>query len=161
MKSDVMERLLIDQALGRLDPDVDALLADHLANDPAATTQARELQDVVHLAAEAVRQPVLAIEPPGQIHRLVWRHRAEQALALAASFAIGVGITAAAFRANPRHDDYTAPLARAVQSGSLPSPRRDFIVDARIESLPFWSNQRLYALAQASAAGVNTKEILK
>ena len=50
MKPDVIERLLLDRALGRLDPDVDALLADYLANDASAATQAREFQDVVHLA---------------------------------------------------------------------------------------------------------------
>jgi hypothetical protein len=153
MKPDVMERLLLDRALGRLDPDVDALLADYLVNDASAATQARELQDVVHLASQAVRQPLLAVEPPNQIHRIVWRHRAEQALALAASFVIGVGITALALRANLRHEDNTVSLT--------PSPRRDALVKNKIESLPFWSNQRLYLLASASAAAANAKEMVK
>jgi hypothetical protein len=161
MKPDVMERLLIDHALGRLDPDVNALLADHLANDAASAAQARELHDVVHLATEAVRQPALAVKAPHQIHRLVWRHRAEQVLALAASFAIGAGITAAAFRANLRHDDSTVSLAPSIQNAPPRLPRQNPLVQGRIEALPFWSNQRLYVLAQASAAGANTKEMLK
>ena len=41
MKPDVLERLLMDSALGRLDPDVEALLADHLDGDPAAATRPR------------------------------------------------------------------------------------------------------------------------
>ena len=173
MKPDVMERLLIDRALGRLDPDVDALVADYLANDPASAAQARELHDVVDLATEAVRQPVLAVEvrqglatpnafgAPHQFHRLVWRHRAEQVLALAASFAIGAGITAAAFRANLRHDDSTVSLAQSIQNAPSRLPRQNALLEGRINSLPFWSNQRLYVLAQASAAGTNTKEMLK
>ena len=94
MKPDVLERLLMDSALGRLDPDVETLLADHLAGDPAAATQARELQSMVRLATDVIRTPLPAIELPGQIHRLVWRHRAEQVFALAASFVVGAGITA-------------------------------------------------------------------
>ena len=161
MKPDVMERLLLDRALGRLDPDVDALLADYLVNDASAATKARELQDVVHLANQAVRQPVLAVEPPNQIHRIVWRHRAEQVLALAASFAIGVGITALALRANLRHEDNVVLLAPSTQTVSMRSPQRDALVKNKIESLPFWSNQRLYLLASASAADANAKEMVK
>ncbi len=161
MKPDIMERLLLDHALGSLDPDVDALLADYLVNDASAATKARELQDVVHLASQAVRQPVLAVEPPNQIHRIVWRHRTEQALALAASFVIGVGITALAFRANLRHEDKAVSLAPSVQTVLRPSSGRDALVKNKIESLPFWSNQRLYLLASASAADANAKEMVK
>jgi hypothetical protein len=161
MKPDVIERLLLDRALGRLDPDVDALLADYLTDDASAATQDRELQDVVHLASVAVRQPVLAVESPNQIHRLVWRHRAEQALALAAAFVIGVGITALVLRANLRHETNSVSLASPIQNASTSSPRRDALVKSKIESLPFWSNQRLYLLASASTADANAKEMVK
>jgi anti-sigma factor RsiW len=161
MKPDVTERLLLDRALGRLDPDVDALLTDYLANDASATAQAQELQDVVHLASKAVRQPVPTVEPPNQIHRLIWRHRAERALALAASFVIGVGITALALRADLRHEDNTVSLAPSIQNASMPSPHLNALVKGKIESLPFWSNQRLYLLASASTADANAKEMLK
>lgn len=161
MKPDVIERLLLDRALGRHDPDVDALLTDYLARDTSAATQVRELQDVVHLAREAVRQPVPAIEPPNQIHRLVWRHRAEQALALAASFVVGASITAMALRVNLRHETNSVSLASPIQSTSTASARRDALVKSKIESLPFWSNQRLYLLASASTADTNAKEMVK
>ena len=161
MKPDVIERLLLDRALGRLDPDVDALLADYLVKDASAATQAQELQEVVHLASEAVRQPALAVEPPNPIRRLVWRHRAEQALALAASFVIGVGITALALRANLRREDGSVLLAPSIQNVSTPSLRRDALVKSKIESLPFWSNQRLYLLASASTTDANAKEMVK
>jgi anti-sigma factor RsiW len=161
MKPDVIERLLMDRALGRLDPDVDALLAHYLADDASAATRAQELQDVVRLATEAVRQPVLAVAPPSQIHRIVWRHCAERALALAASFVIGVGITALALRANLRHGDSAVSLAPSIQNASTPSPRRGALVRNKIESLPFWSNQRLCLLASASTADANAKEMLK
>ena len=149
MKPDILERLLIDRALKRLDPDTEVLLADYLANDPAAATQARELQETVNLATEIMRRPAPVVEAPTQIHRLVWRHRAEQALALAASFVIGVGLTALVIHATPHRENVAAvnpPTITRIQTA---------LVKNKIESLPFWSNQRMYLLASAAA---NSKE---
>ena len=149
MKPDILERLLMDRALKRLDPDTEVLLADYLANDPATATQARELQETVRLATEVVRRPAPIVEMPNQIHRLVWRHRAEQALALAASFVIGVGLTALLLHATPRRENVAAvnpPPTAKIQTT---------LVKNKIESLPFWSNQRIYLLASAAA---NSKE---
>jgi anti-sigma factor RsiW len=152
MKPDILERLLMDRALKRLDPDTEVLLTDYLANDPAAATQARELQETVQLASEVVRRPAPVVEMPTQIHHLVWRHRAEQVFALAASFVIGVGLTALVIHANPRRENVAAvnppPLARIQPA----------LVKSQIESLPFWSNQRIYLLASAAA---NSKENLQ
>jgi anti-sigma factor RsiW len=161
MKPDVLERLLMDRALGRLEPDVETLLADFLAANPAATAQAQELQDAVQLATEVVRSPVPVAEMPNQIQRFLWRHRAEQVLALAASFVVGVGITALALRANLRREDSAVLLAPSIQNVSTPSLHRDAIVKSKIESLPFWSNQRLYLLASASTADANATEVVK
>jgi anti-sigma factor RsiW len=139
MKSDVLERLLMDRALGQLGPDVEALLADYLANNPAAAAQAQELQDVVDAATEAVRPTAPALELPNQIHRLMWRHRAEQVFAVAASFVVGVGITALVLRANLRREN-VAILHSPIRQGSP-------ALATKIESLPFWSCQRAYLLA--------------
>ena len=161
MKPDVLERLLMDSALGRLDPDVETLLADHLAGDPAAATQARELQSVVRLATDAVRTPLPAIELPGQIHRLVWRHRAEQVFALAASFVVGAGITALVFHANLRRENVVASRTPA-PSSPVVAGTRTALVASKLDSLPFWSNQRVYLLAAAaSKAGPDSKERLQ
>lgn len=163
MKPDILERLLMDRALKRLDPDTEVLLADYLANDPAAATQARELQETVHLATEVVRRPAPIVEMPNQIHRLVWRHRAEQVLALAASFVIGVGLTALVIHANLRRE-YAADVPRPVTANSPKAAGlRPALVKSRIESLPFWSNQRIYLLASAtepsrSKSDANSKE---
>jgi anti-sigma factor RsiW len=157
MKPDILERLLMDRALKRLDPDTEVLLADYLANDPAVATQARELQETVRLAAEIMRSPAPTVEMPNQIHRLVWRHRAEQVFALAASFVVGVGLTALVIHANPRRENMAAvnppPIAKIQPA----------LVKSRIESLPFWSNQRMYLLASAteqsrSKSDANSKE---
>ncbi len=159
MKPDVLERLLMDSALGRLDPDVEALLADHLAGDPAAATQARELQSVVKLATDAVRTPLPAIELPGQIHRLVWRHRTEQVFALAASFVVGAGITALVFHANLRRENVAASRTPAIPSSPTVAGTQTALVASKLDSLPFWSNQRVYLLAAtASKAGADAKE---
>ena len=148
MKPDILERLLMDRALKRLDPEAEVLLADYLANDPSAAAQARELQETVQLATEVVRRPAPTIGMPNQIHRLVWRHRAEQVFALAASFVIGVGLTALVLHANPRRENIAAvnppPIAKIQPA----------FVKSKIDSLPFWSNQRIYLLASAA----NSKE---
>ena len=145
MKPDILERLLMDRALGRLDPDTEVLLADYLASDPTAATQAREVQETVRLATEVVRRPAPVAEIPNQIHRLVWRHRAEQVLALAASFAVGVGLTALVIHANPHRESIAAmnpPTTTRIQPA---------LVKSKIDALPFWSNQRIYLLASAAA----------
>jgi anti-sigma factor RsiW len=149
MKPDILECLLMDRALKRLDPDTEVLLADYLANDPAAATQARELQETVRLATEVMRRPAPVVEMPNKIHRLVWRHRAEQVFALAASFVIGVGLTTLLLLANPRRENI------AVLNPPTISKIQPALVKSQIESLPFWSNQRIYLLASATA---NSKE---
>jgi anti-sigma factor RsiW len=149
MKPDILERLLMDRALKRLDPDTEVLLADYLANDPAAATQARELQETVQLATEIMRSPAPTVETPTQIHRLVWRHRAEQVLALAASFVIGVGLTALVIHSSPHQENV------AVAHSPTIAKIQPALVKSKIESLPFWSNQRMYLLASAAA---NSKE---
>jgi hypothetical protein len=156
MKPDVLERLLMDSALGRLDADVEVLLADYVAGNPAVTTQVQELREVVRSATKVVRKPVPAAELPSPIHRFVWRHRAEQMLALAASFVVGVGITALVFNANLHRE--TAVTSRPPTL--LGTGTRQALAASKIESLPFWSNQRLYLLA-SSQSGANAKEILK
>ncbi len=151
MKPDILERLLMDRALGRLDPDAEVLLVDYLANDPSAATQARELQETVQLATEVMRRPAPVAEIPSKIHQLVWRHRTERVLALAASFVIGVGLTALLI--------HTTPLRENVAVVNPPPPTiaktQPSLVKSQIESLPFWSNQRIYLLASAAA---NSKE---
>jgi anti-sigma factor RsiW len=149
MKPDILERLLMDRALGRLDPDTELLLADYLANDPSAATQALELQETVRLATEVMRRPAPVVEMPNKIHQLVWRHRAEQVFALAASFVIGASLTALVIHSNPRRENIAAvnpPTIAKIQPA---------LVKNKIESLPFWSNQRIYLLASAAA---NSKE---
>jgi hypothetical protein len=162
MKPDVLERLLMDSALGRLDADVEALLADYLAGDPVAATQAQELQSVVRLATDTVRTPLPAIELPGKIHRLVWRHRTEQVFALAASFVVGAGITALVFHANLRRENVAALRTPAIPSSPAAARTRTALVAGKLDSLPFWSNQRVYLLAAAaSKGGADSKERLQ
>jgi anti-sigma factor RsiW len=151
MKPDILERLLMDLALGQLNPDTEALLSDYLANDPAAATQARELQETVQLATAVLHRPATAIETPNQIQQLVWRHRTERLLALAASFAIGVGLTAALIRGMPHRENV------AVAHPPTITKTQPALVKNQLDSLPFWSNQRIYLLASAA----NSKENLQ
>ena len=149
MKPDILERLMMDRALGRLDPDAEVLLADYLANDPAAATQARELQEIVRLATKVLQHPAPVVEMPTQINQLVWRHRTERLLALAASFVIGVGLTALLIHGTSSTRKMSLlRIRQQLQKSNRP------LVKNQIESLPFWSNQRIYLLASAA----NSKE---
>jgi len=53
MKTETLEALLIDRALGHLTPEMDELLGEHLAANPATARLAAELQETVTLAAAA------------------------------------------------------------------------------------------------------------
>ena len=162
MKPHVLERLLMDSALGRLDPDVEVLLADRLAGDPAAAAQAKELQSVVSLATQVIRAPSPAVELPRQIRPLIWRHRAEQVLALAASFVVGMSVAALVFHANFRRENVVASSALTTPNLLVVATTRTALVSHKLESLPFWSNQRVYLLAAAtSSTGADSKEVLK
>ena len=96
-----------------------------------------------------MRRPAPVVEMPNKIHQLVWRHRTERVLALAASFIIGVGLTVLLLRANYH------PINVAAVNPPTIARIQPALVKGQIESLPFWSNQRIYLLASAAA---NSKE---
>ena len=98
MNPEHLEALLTDRALGELPPEVAALLAAYLAQNPAAATRAAGLETTLRLARTAVATPR---EKPASLD--LDRLRREQqaarfyswgahALRLAASLAVGVGV---------------------------------------------------------------------
>ena len=146
MKTETLEALLIDRALGHLTPEMDELLGEHLAANPGSARLAAELQETVTLAAAALQRPlpVLKLPPPG-VAALPPR-RAFQPLALAASFLAGIGLTLAAawVAAPPRERPLaTAPIVVSVQ------PASGLAIDPSVRALPFWSKERALAVAAA------------
>lgn len=99
MNADALERLLIDGALGVLDPDVEELLAAYLSIEGDAVRAAAPIQNAVDLARD-----VLAADPaprlpefPARVAARDMRRRAGWALvrragALAAALVLGVGL---------------------------------------------------------------------
>ena len=79
MKSDVLERLLIDRAAGELSPDVEELLEAHLQQEPAARREAAEIEETLRLARLALAgQKAVALpgpQPPGGCHHGLGRWR--------------------------------------------------------------------------------------
>jgi hypothetical protein len=74
MKTETLEALLIDRALGALPPEVDELIDAHLARDPEAARLADGLNATVRLARQAVA-PQCAM-PSRPLPFAQWRKRA-------------------------------------------------------------------------------------
>jgi len=97
MKPETLESLLIDRALGELAPEVDELLAAHLALDPVAARHARRLDATVRQAREAAAAPLTVPQRPLAVDRLQselkaqrWRVLAGEGMRLAACLALGL-----------------------------------------------------------------------
>jgi hypothetical protein len=151
-----MECLLIDRALGQLEPEVEELVEIQIANDPEIRRCAAELEETVRLTSEVMKARV-----PANIHRLPIaamrrRETRKRVLAIAASFLLGAGCAlwaghlfatsarpsrVVSWQAAPRHDE-PAP----------PSPA----VEQAVRKLPFWSYARIYTVASATRQGTST-----
>ncbi|MFO1452380.1 MAG: hypothetical protein U1F61_29715 [Opitutaceae bacterium] len=98
MKSEHLDSLLLDRALGELSPAVVDLLEAHLARDPEAARRAADLDVTAATARQALRpEPTLA-PPPFDRARLEragpgnrWIGRRTELLRLAACLALGMG----------------------------------------------------------------------
>ena len=150
MKHEALENLLIDRALGQLSPEVEALLAEHLAASPDDARAAAELREVVALATAALHRTKPKLELPPRIVALPRWPRARRALAMAASFVVGAGVVFLAMRGTSTrpempvaHDTPPAPvMARA--------PKHSPEVERALRKLPFWSKERAYLIAGAA-----------
>jgi len=144
MNADTLEALLIDRALGQLSPEVEALLAEHLAVHPEAARAGAELSKTVTLATSLLKQPARTLALPPATISLFPRHRFRRVLALAASFVAGacVSFFAVGGIAPPREK----PLAFAPVVAPAPPVRR-VETELAVRALPFWSKERAVALA--------------
>jgi anti-sigma factor RsiW len=136
MKSDVLERLLIDRAAGELSPDVAELLEDHLQHEPAARRAAGEIAETFRLARVAlVKEKVIPLptrRPPLQVPMWAW--------AMAACFVCGLSLGIFA----PRGGSVNPSIA-----SSAPPPRT--VVAAAPDDTGFWSVRRIRAAVPVAA----------
>jgi len=144
MKQEIVERLLIDRALGALSPDVQTLLEAHLENEPGDRQAALEIGDAVRLAklSQNRRQrlplpPLKWVPLPETGAARAGRRFIPELAALAASFLLGIGLGFWMLRmVEPSVPVSTADLSVAQLSAAEPPSS-------------FWSLKRL--------AGVNPK----
>jgi anti-sigma factor RsiW len=145
MKTETLDTLLLDRALGELTPEVAALLEDHLAQNPAAASRARELAATFQLARSAVALPHEAPRPL-DVERLRRAHQTERAgtrrreiLRLAACLALGLTAGWLARTTPTKTEIAVSPVV------TTPTPR-----EAATPSAHFWS--RAHIAAQHNAA---------
>ena len=145
MKSDVLERLLIDGGAGELSPDVQELLEAHLEREPAARSEAAEIEETLRLAKLALAcEPVILLPRPQRSRRLPsW------AWAMAACFVCGLslGIYVARARIAP-------PLAASV-------PSRQTAATTLPREPGFWSVSRLRAVLPPVPAKTENRIVWK
>ena len=156
MKTEALENLLIDRALGQLSPEVEALLSEHLATNPAAEQSAAELGEIVALATTAMRRerPKLELPPrtiiPQPRGPEMKRLLAKRLLAMAASFAVGAG--AALFAMREMSASRTMPVVQEMPAAPdiAQTPRHSPEIERALKKLPFWSKERAYLIAGAA-----------
>ena len=100
MKQEILERLLMDRALGGLPPDIAALVDAYVEKDPAQRPFRESVNDCVRLAARAFPKPGAAELPPLKLAPMpgsnpVWADRRAgwRILEMAAAFVLGIGLT--------------------------------------------------------------------
>jgi anti-sigma factor RsiW len=132
MKSDVLERLLIDRAAGELSPDVEELLEAHLQKEPAARKEAVEIEETLRLARLALAdQPAEAVVSLARSRPFNWV--TSWGWAMAACFVCGLSLGIFAVR------------ERSVAPGIASVPSRETAVTTTADESGFWSARRLRA----------------
>ncbi len=150
MNIEILEALLIDRALGHLSPEVEVLLAEHLAANAAAARSAAELCETVALASSVLQPPAPRLVLPPPAVAIFPPRRARRVLALAASFAAGAGVALLALRGTapqpaPANVRASAPATVVAHAPSL----RRVESNPALRALPFWSKERAVTLAAA------------
>ena len=150
---EILERLLIDHALGELSPDAEALLADYLAREPKASEEAEEIARAVDVARCALTPSEDAKPyslPPLLLYarwRILWRAGA-RAAALAACLLIGVGV-GLWFSQSKQVIETQVEVARA--SAAQQSAREDGDGTEEANRSEIWSARRFYEAASRPA----------
>ena len=147
MNPDTLERLIMDDALGALEPDVRELLQAHLAQAPEAANHQAVIQETVCATREqlssasadtapnalpdfkALMQPTARTSP---------RNASWWLFAAAARLFIGLGM---GWFLRPTHKPM--PQQETVAQQAAPAAKLPFVIQASSATPSFWSTQRL------------------
>lgn len=146
MDGEVLDRLLMDRALGGLSPDVEVLLAAYLEQTPTAAARAGDYNAAADAARRVLRGDGPATLPPFpavRLHRVAEARRrlrlVRHVAGLAAALVLGVGLGAGLFRAQAPRGGTVTPVG-----GDRPFAA----ADERPATGDFWSAARLYERAR-------------
>jgi hypothetical protein len=156
MNPDILERLLIDQALGQLTPDMVALLDAYQSDHPAVGPRASGLERTVRLAGDVLRTREIAALPPFPAARIrsasnkrytlrVVRDVSALAATLVFGVLLGTRVLTPSAAIAPRPTERSLPVVQ-VTPAQRPTTGDDF-----------WSAARLYQTACNAKHGATTR----
>jgi anti-sigma factor RsiW len=138
MKNEVLERLLVDRAVGELPPDVEELLGAYLLQHPAARKEAAQIRETLRLARLALAgqaaAPLPALNTSWHVPNWAWR--------MAACFVCGLSLGIFAMRGRNEPPRVTAAV-----------PSRPVVAKTTADETGIWSARRF----QASFSSVTVK----
>jgi len=150
MKTENLEALLIDRAMGELPAATAELLDEYLAHNPEAAQKSAQLEDTMRNAAESMRvdsPKVTQAFPRDLIERanrgLRWRRQTAQLLKLAACLALGLTL---GWFGKTQPDAVTMAHVTTSES-TLQEPT---LVKRATPSVGFWSVARFEARTSAT-----------
>jgi len=139
MDDATLDRLMIDDALGALEPDVSALLAAYTASIPDTDQRRAGWRDLAEKARHAMVMPAADALPPfpaAQLRAARFWHNGRLGLAIAAVLAVGIGIGLWM----PGKPVAVGPVAQVTKPVPTSPPPAIGVSD-------FWSSRRLLASA--------------
>lgn len=145
MDNQTLQRLMIDDALGALEPDVRALLSAYAVahpGDEAARTQWQELAGMARDAGLLTHDELVPPLPHRRLRAVRLWHAGRTTLALAAAILIGVAVGLHL----PQQSASVGPQAVVVPVMLAPSPAPAVVLSPG----DFWSSKRLLASAMAA-----------
>ncbi len=161
MKTETLENLLIDRALGALSPDMEALLGEYLTTHADGARLEGELRDTVSLAAIALKRLPDHVSPRPTIITMPRRERLNHVLAMAASFVVGATAVFIAMRgANDSPRSVVLTPAKTSREASTTSRSSDVTtIDPAARTLPFWSKERASLFAKTARTSTHREDL--
>ena len=149
MDDAALQRLMMDDALGALEPDTRALLGEYLKDRPALKADHAQWQRLTAAATQAIPASVPETLPEFPRRRLQWSrfHRAARlTFSAAAMVLIGVGVGLRVSK--PSNSTAVATNIPSPLAVNMPHPAPASADAAATFGVPdFWSTQRLLASA--------------